>query len=352
MKKAYYVVLLISFTIFVFINCGNDNPVQSEPEVFEGLTSLFKMGRVPGAVLVTIKNFQVDKVISYGVKDYDTQDPVTNQTLFQAASISKPFTGVAAMKCVQDGLILLNEDVNNKLTSWKVPENEYTVYEKVTLKRLLAHRAGIPQGGIVGLDRDQPYPDFLQILNGVPPYHGIKIDGVPGTFFTYTNEGFCVIQQLLMDLTGKTFPDLMRDIVLAPLNMTGSTFEQHLPAELASRAASGHDGYTVIEGKYQYHPKLAAAGLWSTSEDLAKFLIEFLLSVKGESNRILNQDMILQMVEVVTEYDETKDYGLAIGIKYYGGETFYWHSGGFLGTSCVMYGHESTGAGMVLMKLR
>jgi CubicO group peptidase (beta-lactamase class C family) len=343
--KLFVLILLI----ILFSGCSSDNPVESNPEELNGLNALFQLGRTPGACLVIIKDFQVDTVITYGVKDHDTQEPVTPQTLFQAASISKPVTAVAAMKFVQDGMILLNEDVNNKLISWQVPENQFTVTEKVTLKRLLAHRGGIPQGGKVGVPREQTLPTLLQILNGDPPYPAIQVQYIPGSDFVYSNEGFCIIQQLLIDLSGQTFPNLLQEMVLDPLEMNSSTFEQHLPPELASRTASGHKGYDVLEGKYQYHPKLAAAGLWTTAEDLAKFMIEFLLSLKGESNKILSQGMITQMTEPVTLYDEGKDYGLGLGIKYFGGQTYYWHSGGFEGFNCVMYGHESAGVGMVLM---
>ncbi len=348
MNKTCIKLFMILF-IFEFISCNSDSPVEPNLEGLDRLNVLFQLGRTPGATLVIIKDFQIDTLITYGVKDYNTQEPVTSQTLFQAASISKPVTAVAAMKFVQKGKISLNENVNNKLVSWQVPENQYTVTEKVTLKRLLAHRAGIPQGGKVGVSRDQTLPMLLQILNGDPPYPTVRVESIPGSQYVYSNEGFCIIQQLLIDLSGKPFPDLLQEMVFDPLGMNSSTFEQYLPPELESRAASGHDGYEVLEGKYQLHPKLAAAGLWTTSEDLAKFMIEFLLSLKGESNKILNQDIIIQMIEPVTHYDETKDYGLGIGIKYFGGQTYYWHSGGFEGFNCVMYGHESAGVGMVLM---
>lgn len=349
---------LFKITIFLVVtllaagltSCNPDSSGESNLQsLIDRLNDLFQLGKTPGAVLTIIKDFQVDQVITFGVKDYDTQEPVTAQTLFQAASISKPVTGVAAMRFVQDGTISLDTNVNNKLVSWQVPDNQFTVTEKVTLRRLLGHRGGIPQGGKVGTDRDAPYPTLLDILNGVPPYDPVRVTYIPGSDFIYSNEGYCIVQQLLMDISQKSFPKLIKDIIFTPLNMNSSTFEQQLTPEWETRAASGHNGYSVLEGKYQLHPKLAAAGLWTTSEDLARFLIEFLLSLQGRSNIILDLAIINHMIESLTKFDDTKDYGVGIGIKYFGGETYYWHSGGFEGFNCVMYGHETAGVGMVLM---
>lgn len=344
MKK----LLIFLFLCMGFIGCVTSDSAEPDHTFSQRLDSLFQIGHVPGAVLVMIRNFEVDRTMLHGVKDSDTREPVTAETLFQAASISKPVSAVAAMKLVQDGLVSLNGNVNNQLVSWQVPDNQYTVSEKVTLKRLLAHRGGIPQGGKVGMSRDQEYPTLLQMLMGDPPYSPVVVTYIPGSEFIYSNEGFCIIQQLLIDVSGKTFENLLKETVLDPLQMGSSTFYQVLPPELEARAASGHSGFDVIDGRYQWHPKLAAAGLWTTAGDLAKFMIELLRSVNGESNRILSRAVVLQMVEPVTVFDDSKDYGLGIGIKYFGGEPYYWHSGGFEGFNCVMYGHAS-GVGMVLM---
>ncbi|MGD8305595.1 MAG: serine hydrolase domain-containing protein [Ignavibacteria bacterium] len=352
MKSQYKLLSIISDVLIISFSRCTENQTTPEPGngKYVELNSLLRIGSTPGATLAIIRNFQIDTIITYGSKNFSTQDPVTRQTMFQAASISKPVTAFAVMKMVQDGLISLDENVNDKLTSWQVPENTFTVIEKVTVKHLLSHRAGMPQGGKIGVLPGDTYPSLLQILNGEGDYLLCEPQSIPGTNFLYSNEGYCVIQQLIIDVTGQSFEEYLYNTALAPLRMTSSTFEQHLSAEFQTRTVTGHfGGYTPMLYGYQLHPKLAARGLWSTSEDLAKFMIEFLQSVKGESNIVLNQNIITQMVEPITHYTDHLDYGMGMGIAYFGGETYYWHSGGFDGTHCVMYGHESAGVGLVLM---
>jgi len=337
------------------MSCGSDNPnspdFSGDDEINEIMTALSAFN-VPGAAIAIIKDFKIDTLFTFGVMDNNTKEPVTEETLFQVASISKPVSALASMQFVQDGKISLNEDVNNKLLSWKVPENQFTSIQKVTLKRLLSHTAGINQGGKVGIPRNQNVSTLLQILNGEPQslYFLVAPENVPGSTFIYSNEGFSVIQQLLIDLSGKTFPDLMKEIVLDPLEMNSSTFELYLPQEFENRAASGHwSNGEVLEGKYQIHPKLAAAGLWTTAEDLTKFLIEFLLSLNGLSNKILSREMTMEMAEPVTSFEDGRKYSLGIGIREINGITYYWHSGGFDGFNALMYGNEVAGTGFVLL---
>src|SRR5207249_218791 len=105
------------------------------------------------------------------------------------------------------------------------------------------------------------------------------------------------MQLMLMDLLGKPFPEIMRALVLDPLGMQHSTYEQPLPPARARFAATGHPGDSrPIDGKWHVYPEMAAAGLWTTAADLARFAIEIQQSLGGNSNKVLSIEMVAQML--------------------------------------------------------
>jgi CubicO group peptidase (beta-lactamase class C family) len=225
--------------------------------------------------------------------------PVNAETLFQAASISKPVAAMAALALVGRGKLALDEDVNRKLVSWKVPENDFTKEEKVTLRRLLSHSAGLTVHGFPGYAADEPVPTLRAVLDGAKPANtkAILPDMTPGSSWRYSGGGYCVVQQLLMDVTGKPFPLLLQEMVLGPLGMNHSSYEQPLPSAKCGLAAVGHTSTgQPIKGKWHIYPEMAAAGLWTTPSDLARFAIELQKCRIGKSKRVLSTRMAQQML--------------------------------------------------------
>lgn len=321
--------------------------------VFEGDTTWtieerMKHYGVPGASLAVVKDFKVDWAKGYGFADREAEVPVTPGTLFQAASISKPTTGLAVLKCVEDGLLSLDADVNTMLKSWKIPDNEFTDSVKVTITQLLSHHGGVTVSSFPGYTTSEDLPTLIQILDGLPPANTppIRVDMLPGTQWRYSGGGYCILQQLLIDRLGKPFPEIMNEMVLGPAGMTNSTFEQPLGEEWGPYAATAYLGSgNPAERKWHVYPELAAAGLWTTAEDLAKMVIEVQLSLKGESNRVLGQEMQRRMLTRV----EGSRSGLGFGISQRGTGTYFEHSGGNHGFACFAIGHLSEGYGFVLM---
>ena len=179
---------------------------------------LMQMYRVPGLSVAVIDNFKIVWAKGYGVTEAGTMTSVTTDTLFQAGSVSKPVAAVGALHLAEQRKLSLDEDVNSRLVSWKVPENNFTKNEKVTLRRILSHSAGLTVHGFNGYDIDESIPTLLQILNGEPPANNqpIRVDSVPGTRWRYSGGGTLIAQQLMIDVTGRPFPQLMhpRDIGL------------------------------------------------------------------------------------------------------------------------------------------
>src|SRR6266851_5244466 len=222
---------------------------------------------VPGASVAIIDGYRIVWAHGYGVMEFGSSNQVTPDTRFQAASISKPVAALAALKLVEEGKLSLDEDVNRKLKSWKVPENEFTREEKVTLRRLLSHSAGLTVHGFPGYDVDEKLPAVPQILDGMKPANtaAVRVDITPGTKSRYSGGGITVMQLLMTDVTGRTFPELMQALVLARIGMQHSTYQQPLPDESAESAATGHrENGDKIHGRWHIYPEMAAAGLWTT----------------------------------------------------------------------------------------
>ena len=165
--------------------------------------------RTPGLSLVVINNGQIEWARSYGVKEAGGNAKVALETLFQAASISKPVVAMGALRLVQQGKLSLDEDVNRKLKSWKFPETEFTKEQKVTTRRLLSHNAGISVAGFLGYTADAERPTLRQILDGEKPANSapIRVELVPGSKFQYSGGGYVVLQQLISDVAGSPFAE-------------------------------------------------------------------------------------------------------------------------------------------------
>ena len=303
--------------------------------------------KVPGVSVAFFDHGQIIWTKTYGFADAASKKPVTPNTLFQAASISKPVAALAALRLVQDGKLNLDEDVNIKLRTWKVPDNALTLKEKVTVRRILSHSAGLTVHGFAGYASDEPIPTVVQILNGEKPANSepIRVDIVPGTLWRYSGGGYVILQTLMSDITGKPFPQIMSELVLVPAGMTHSTYQQPLPKDRASEAATPYraDGSPVKGGAHTY-PEMAPAGLWTTPSDLARMAMEVQNEYTGKSSKILSQDMARQMLT-----RQFGNWGLGFGLEYPGEKPRFTHGGANEGFRCNIETYTDSGQGFAVM---
>ncbi len=317
------------------------------PEDPTDIESLMELYEVPGVSVAVINDFKLDYVEVHGVRSETTLEPVTEQTLFQAASLSKSVSAAGVMNLVQEGIVSLDTDVNDYLTSWQVPHNALQDSEHVTLRRLLSHTAGMTVGGFRGYRYTESVPSLIQILNGEPPANSapIVVDLMPGSQFRYSGGGYVVMQQAVEDVTGATYPEFIRGRVLRPIGMDNSTYEAPLPALLLDSAASGYYASGVaVPGGHHIYPEIAAASLWTTSTDLARILIELQLSLRGESNRVLsreNAELLLTEVK--------RNYSLGFDLWNHRGQLYFGHRGANDGFRCRMVAHLTEGYGVVIL---
>ncbi len=303
--------------------------------------------KVPGVSVAFFDHGQILWTRAYGFADVATKKPVTPDTLFQAASISKPVAALAALRLVQDGKLNLDEDVNVKLRTWKVPENEFTQKDKVTIRRILSHSAGLTVHGFAGYASDEPVPTVVQILNGEKPANSdpIRVDIFPSTLWRYSGGGYVILQTLMSDLTGKPFPQIMRELVLAPAGMTHSTYEQPLPQHRASEAATPYrPNGDPVQGGWHTYPEMAPAGLWTTPSDLARMAMEVQSEYAGKSSKILSQDMARQMLT-----KQFGTWGLGFGLETSGSKPSFGHTGGNEGYRCNIEAYTDSGQGFAVM---
>ena len=246
------------------------------PPVAYALADRMAHYKVPGVSIAVVQDGRIAWARGFGVREAGTRDSVTAETVFQAASISKPVTATAMLRLVEAGRLDLDAPVNTYLTSWRLPDSRFTAHEPVTLRRIVAHNAGLTVHGFPGYAQGAPVPTVPQLLDGAAPANtrAVRVDTTPGAITRYSGGGTTIEQLVLTDVTGEPFPALLQRLVLAPAGMAASGYLQPLPPERHARAAAGHaiDG-TMIPGRWHTYPELAAAGLWTTPSDLMRWAL-------------------------------------------------------------------------------
>ncbi|HUQ06997.1 MAG TPA: serine hydrolase [Kofleriaceae bacterium] len=333
------------------IETGILPPVQVKGDAAHTtLAELMAKHHVPAVSIAVFENYELVWAHAYGLADVSLKLPASESTVFQAGSISKSVNALAVLGAVADGTLALDRPINELLTSWKLPENELTKEAPVTIRRLLSHTAGTTVHGFPGYTAGTPVPTLPQLLDGTPPANTapIRVDLKPGTRFRYSGGGTSITQLALVDKLGAPYPTILRDRVLAPLGMDASTYEQPLPRWRVARAAAGYrsDG-SETPGKRNVYPEMAAAGLWTTPSDLARFLIEVARGRAGTS-KVVTRDVALQMTTPETKAPDPL-VGLGVFIADRNGTGTFGHGGADDGFQADALATLEGGNGVVIM---
>ncbi|MGE7930838.1 serine hydrolase domain-containing protein [Lysinibacillus xylanilyticus] len=256
---------------------------------------------VQGLSITLLEGGEISGTENYGLLEVESDRKVNENSIFSACSISKFLTGILAMKLVEEGLLDLDDDVNESLVSWKVPENDFTKNKKVTLRNLLSHQSGIkdPEGSYYELNSKIGVPSMVELLEGQTPYCETPIDVKcePESEFHYSDAGFCIIQQLIEDVTEKLFHKVMNEQIFEPLGMANSQFNTAMLEVDRQNCSCGHNkNGELVDGKYPIYPYPAASGLWTTSLNLAELVLELMNAVKGESKVGISESLAKEMI--------------------------------------------------------
>lgn len=318
------------------------------------ITNRMQQQNITGLSLAIIQNGKIIKEQGYGFTDKSGKTRVTSTTLFQAGSISKPVAAFGALHLVEAGQLSLDANVNTELRTWKLPENEFTKDKKVTLRGILSHSAGLTVHGFPGYAINEPVPALTNVLDGITPAKtaAVQADTIPGSVWRYSGGGYTVMQQMIIDVTGKSFSEFMSHAVLKPLGMTNSTYEQPLPQNLRALTAAGYyPNGLAVSGRWHIYPEMAAAGLWTTAPDLARFAMGVQQSFTGKSNPILSPSMTRLMLTNQKHNDESgrkHDDGLGLFLNH--GKTFqFWHDGRNAGFDSLMIASANAENGAVIL---
>lgn len=304
---------------------------------------------VPGVSITVIKDFEIHWTLAFGKADASSNRPVTTSTLFQAASISKPVMAVATAVLADQGQLDLDGDVATALRSWDMPPLAEGVTSPITPRMLLSHTSGLIDGlGFPGYRPSQALPDTLSILNGAPPAKTVAIRRgfPPMSQSRYSGGGSVVMQQLLMDVTGRSFPDLMRFRLLQPLGMLLSTYQQPLHGSRRHSAALAHDTTGQrLDVPWMVYPELAAAGLWSTSEELATLVRSLQRTAAGDVVQPLSRNVVRDLWQPVG----VGSFSAGFHVFQQGEGWYFAHMGSNQGYRSFLMAHQSKGYGLVVM---
>ncbi|MEJ5996519.1 serine hydrolase domain-containing protein [Pedobacter sp. Du54] len=362
--KAMVLVLLLvnSFVLFGQNNRTYSKEVQAKIKKFENnlglwvqignkqftLAERMKSNNINGVSVALIKDYKIEWAKGYGWADSAGQRPVTTSTLFQAGSISKSLNGVGILKLMQEGKLNLDSDINIYLKSWKFPYDSLSKGKKITIANLLSHTAGLTVHGFDGYERGDTIPTLIQILNGEKPANSKAIRSMyqPSIKHQYSGGGTTISQLILQDVTGQPYDTYMRKNVLNPMGMSNSFYTQPPPANKENLLATGYynDG-TEVKGKYHVYPEQAAAGLWTSPTDLARYIIETQLSLKGKSNKVLSSET--NQLRLTPYIDNSSALGVFIVQK--GNEKYFNHDGSDEGFVAAYFGSMESGNGAVVM---
>jgi CubicO group peptidase (beta-lactamase class C family) len=365
-KTIFYVICL--FLFLVQTNCTESQTTAYSPAVENRITRVenglmswiqtqdtlrwslkqrMDFYKIQGLSIAVINDGRIEWAKGYGWADSQEHRPVTEQTLFQAASISKSLNAVGVLKLVQDKKIDLNTDINQYLKSWKFPYDSVSKNKKITVSQLLSHTAGLSVHGFPGYPSGQKLPAITDVLDGKTPANTapVRSEFEPGLKFQYSGGGVTVSQLIVTDITGQAYTDYMWENVLKPLGMTQSSFLQPPPAGKQQLLSSAYrtDG-SPVEGRYHIYPEQAAAGLWTNPTDLCKYIMDTQLSFGGNSGKVLSTEMTRLRL---TPVDGSSALGVFIETR--GAAKYFNHNGGNEGFACTYYGSTDEGKGVVVM---
>lgn len=302
---------------------------------------------VPGVSIAFMQNHKIVWTVTEGVIDTVSNQKVDENTVFQAASISKPVFATTLMRYRETAPLDLDVDINTLLKSWQLPDHEWSGTNPVTLRRLLSHSAGTTVHGFGGYAAGDDVPTIIQVLEGTGPANSdaVVVGVEPNTVFDYSGGGTTLAQLVLQDQSGRELPEMAKEFLFDPLGMTRSAYSQPLNADLAGNAAVPYrsDGSPIKGGAHTY-ATLAAAGLWTTPSDLLRLSGAMQLAYQGKGEIPVSQKSATEML--TTQFEP-------VGIGYFLTGTdkveSFGHGGSNAGFRANLFNHLDTGDGLAIM---
>ncbi len=351
MKKALAILgslgIVFALLAWKFLEIG---PPQSAYEkVLEEaeITTMMAKYGVPGVSFGIIKDGKLDWAKGYGVLQSGSNEKVDAETLFSVGSISKVGAAIISLKLQEEKQLDIDVDVNEYLVSWQVPENQFTLENPVTLRRIMSHTAGLTVHGFADFGPGEALPTTVQVLNGEGPAKNprVFVDVPIGSMFRYSGGGTTVEQMIIEDLTNQPFFEAAQKLLFEPLGMERSSYENPLPTSWGNIAKAHNRAGTpvALPRGYQSMPEAAASGLWTNPTDLSKLMIMLMQAYKGEDS-YLHQSTVADMMTPV----HPSNFGLGPRISNEAGDLRFRHGGANDSYRARFIGSMTTQNGMII----
>ena len=300
---------------------------------------------IPGVAIAVIENYEVSWAKGYG--EAAPGRAMTADTLVQAGGLSRAATAVGALQLAEAGKLSLDEPIQNALVSWKLPTHDLAKQSVLSMRRLLSYSAGISIPVFPGYALGKVVPTLKQVELGEPPALTGPIEVViaPETVVAVSAGGYVVAQQAMMDRSGTSFEAWMQEQVLDPFGMSQTTFEQPLSEDRRSQAAVGHYvDRSPVEGGFRVYPELAADGMWTTANDLARFGAGLQRAIRGEQGGALKPSWAKSLAT-----DQMGGQGLGFVLATLGNATYLQRSGANTGFYARLLLHRDNGYGLAFV---
>ena len=300
-----------------------------ESEAFSSITDKMSEYNIPALSLAVINQGKIEWADIYKNENFSEEQNLNCASLFQAASLSKPVTFLAAVRMHSAGEIDLDKNIQSYLKDFVLPRGKQTDDNPVTFRNIFSHTSGISPGGYEGYANNLVLPSDIDILRGSAEVNSPAIDVIrpPNETLAYSGGAYTLAELALQDIYNDEFSKIMKKWILEPAEMKHSDFTQPLLASKSNQAAKGYtQSGNVLDGGWRNHPEQAAAGLWSNAVDMAKFLIEFYKAYQGKSSIFLQSDIrsLLSHERDGLAYGFIVDRtGSGLSITHYGGNTGY-----------------------------
>ena len=302
----------------------------------------------PGVAVAIVLNGEAVWSGGFGVKHVETGEPVTADTVFEIASVTKPVTAWAILKLAEEGRIDLDAPIETYLGGWTLPLSEYD-HSLVTARAILAHGAGLSKGGDSGVDPGEDSPSLLEAADGATIEFGpVRVSHPPGETYHYSSKGFILLEMAIEAVTGESFNNYVTREILQPLGMNDTAFGW--TPELEARAAWGHDWYGNPLPHYEHATK-AQGGLVATAGDVARFLAASMVSAdEAEPGRgVITPASVGATFAPFPFTDDASEVGLGYNLHLGGDTRVARKSGDHRGYKAVVFLMPDTGAGLVIL---
>lgn len=333
-------------SLMALVLCSKVFAAVPVTDINNNLKSLMQAYHVP---VVSYAIIEDNKIVAAQALSIDPKITVNSQSIFQAASISKSVNAYAALLLVSVGKLFLDTPINEQLTSWKVPTNNYDRDHPVTLRQILSMTSGLSVSGFPGYRQGALLPTPLQVLNGQAPANtpAITVFYEPGSQYFYSGGGFQVLEQMMTDVTQQpNFESLLQTLVFKRLAMTNSFSHYPLSKAESKRAVPAFDSNNqIVYGGWDNYAIGGAGGMWSTPTDLAKFLIAVSAAYKNKDSKLLPKNLAQQMLT----RQNNSSFGLGVVVNGSGSNLNFRKGGHNTGYHSEVIMFPNSGQGLAIM---